>query len=150
MNVRPKNYAWPEFYDHVVKLSGHSMSPRGIAYRFAITRGAARWIKLAEAFAWSGRTRYHAGIRRLLDADPSVRRFVNGESGRLPDYYLGRIKQNLGPLFELLPAGALEHDHLAYSKSLASPARAAEPVQIKPRPGWRRAAGGGDSLQLAV
>jgi len=153
MNVRPKNYGWSEFYDHVVKLSGHSMSPRGIAYRFATTRGAARWIKLAEAFSWSGRTRYHAGIRRLLDQDRSVQRFVNGESHRLPEFYLGRIKQNLGPLYELLPAGALEHDHLAYLKSAARPSLAAatvEPVQIKPRPGWRRAAGGDDAAQLTA
>jgi len=151
MNVRPKHYAWPAFYDHVVDLSRHSMALRGIAYRFATTRGAARWIKLAEAFSWSGRTRYHSGIRQLIGEDRSVRRFMDGETDRLPEYYGNRIRTDLGPMFDLLPEGALTHDHMAYLKTAApSPAAAAEPVQLRPRPGWRRAAGGGDAAQLAV
>ncbi|HTT67829.1 MAG TPA: hypothetical protein VMF70_07370 [Gemmatimonadales bacterium] len=153
MNVRPKNYSWPEFYDHVVALSRHSMSLKGVAYRFATTRGAARWIKLVESFSWSGRTRYHSGVRDLMDNDRSVQRFMNGESDRLPEHYRSRIQANLGPLYGLLPEGALEHDHLAYLKSTTVAAPTAvvkEPVQIRPRPGWRRSAGGSDSAQLTI
>ncbi len=33
MNVRPKHYTWPEFYDHVVDLSQHAFSWPMIAKR---------------------------------------------------------------------------------------------------------------------
>jgi hypothetical protein len=85
-----------------------------MAHRFAATRGAVRWVALAEAVAWSGRTRYHAGIRRLLDTDPSVRRFMDGETDILPEVYRARMQRQLGPLHELLPQEAFAHDHLAY------------------------------------
>jgi hypothetical protein len=114
MNVRPKHYAWPEFYDHVVDLSRYAFSRRAVARRFAMTRDSARWIKLAEAVSWSSRTRYHAGIRRLLDTDASVRRFMDGETDTLPEFYRARMTRRLGPLHSMLPEGALTHDHLAY------------------------------------
>jgi hypothetical protein len=153
MNVRPKNYSWPEFYDHVVGLSRHSYSLRGIARRFANSRGTTRWFKLLEAMSWQGRTRYHAGIRRLFDTDHSVRRFVNRESDRLPDHYQARIRLNLGPLYELLPDGALVHDHMAYLKtSDTAPAAGAgpAPVQIQPKPGRRRMAESGEGARQAM
>ena len=128
MNVRPRNYAWPEFYDHIVDLARYSYSWRAVGRRFVATSGALRWIKALEAVSWSGRTRYHAGIRRLLDTDREARRFVDGETDVLPEYYRARIRRQLGPMYDLLPEGALTHDHLAYSKAEAS--RAA--VQIEP------------------
>ena len=146
-NVRPRHYAFPEFYDHVVSLSRYSYSWRAVARRFAATRGTTRWIKLVEAVSWSARTRYHAGVRRLLDTDRSVRRFVEGETDRLPDFYHGRIKQELGPMYQLLPDGALTHDHTAYLKTAAAPATAPVPVAIQrkriPRPAPFR----GDEIQ---
>src|SRR5881409_1782305 len=33
MNVKPKNYSWPEFYDHVVDLGKYTFSVRAIAKR---------------------------------------------------------------------------------------------------------------------
>jgi len=153
MNVRPKNYAWPEFYDQVVGLSRYSYSLRGIARRFVSSRGTTRWFKVLEAGSWSSRTRYHASIRRLFETDHSVRRFVDGESDRLPDHYQGRIRQNLGPLYEQLPDGAIHHDHMAYLKTTekGSDAGAPAPVQIQPKPGRRRAAAeGGDGARLTM
>jgi hypothetical protein len=114
MNVRPRHYAWPEFYDRVVDVSRHAFSRRAVARRFAATRDSARWIKLAEAVSWTGRTRYHAGIRRLLDADPSVRRFMDGETRTLPSFYRAVMRKRLGRLYPALPEDALTHDHLAY------------------------------------
>ena len=35
MNVRPLNYAWPEFYDHIIDVTRHSFSRRMILRRFA-------------------------------------------------------------------------------------------------------------------
>jgi hypothetical protein len=114
MNVRPKHYAWPEFYDRVVDLSRYAFSSRSVARRFVRGRDPARWIKLAEVLSWSRQTRYHARIRRLLDTDAALRRFMDGESDQLPEFYRARLKRQLGPLYGALPAGALTHDHLAY------------------------------------
>jgi hypothetical protein len=38
MNVRPKNYSWREFYDHVIGLTRHTFSWRAIANRLRATR----------------------------------------------------------------------------------------------------------------
>jgi hypothetical protein len=150
MNVRPNNYTFPEFYDHVVGLSSYSYSWRAVGRRFAATQGTARWIKLLEAVSWSAKTRYHSGIRRLLDTDRSVRRFVEGETDRLPDIYHTRIKQQLGPMYGMLPEGALTHDHTAYLKTVAAPAAAPAAVQIQPKAARRRAPERGDDARLAL
>jgi hypothetical protein len=153
MNVQPSNYAWPEFYDNVIDLTRYSFSGRVVARRFATNRGLSRWMHLLSAWSseGAGRIRYYSGIRRLVAEDRDVRAFMDGKTDRLPEYYRSQIRADLGPMYDLLPAGALENDHLAYLESAAAPAAAvAPPVQIKPRPGWRRAAGGGDSAQLAI
>lgn len=136
MNVRPKNYAWPEFYDRVVDVTRYSFSPRVIARRFAGTRGISRWINLLSASSSEGfgRARYHSTIRRLLDTDQAVRRFVEGETDRLPDFYHARIKRQMGPMYRLLPEGALTHDHMAYLKTASSQVVAPVTVKIQPKP----------------
>ncbi len=55
-------------------------------------------------------------IREMLDTDVTVRRFFEGETTEIPSFYHERMKQDLGPLWELLPQGALEHDPNAYLK----------------------------------
>ncbi len=127
MNVAPRNYTWPEFYDRLIDLSEYSFSWRAIGRRLAATRGAIpRWMNVVRAISsegW-GRIEYHTTIRRLLQEDPSVRRFMQGETDRLPDFYARRIEQDLGPLHRQLPPGALMHDPNAYLKSAADvPAR---------------------------
>jgi hypothetical protein len=149
MNVRPKNYEWPDFYDHVVDITRYSFSPRRLARRFRRTQGIPRWLHLVSAVSSEGfgRIRYHTNIRRLLEADPSVRRFVEGESDALPEFYRARIRRQLGPMYGLLPEGALAHDHLAYLKTWSEPATAeAAPaaVQIQPRPRRRHASAAED------
>ena len=47
MNVRPKNYSWRRFYDHVVDLSRYSFSWHALFRRFRATTGvASRWLNL--------------------------------------------------------------------------------------------------------
>ncbi len=57
-----------------------------------------------------------ATIRALLDSDITVRRFFEGETTTIPQFYLDRIKNDLGDLWQYLPEGALEHDPQAYLK----------------------------------
>jgi hypothetical protein len=59
-------------------------------------------------------------IRRLLDSDRSMRRFFESETQAVPSFYTQRVRRDLGPLWEWLPAGALDHDPNAYLKSEAA------------------------------
>ncbi len=120
MNVRPKNYTWSSLYDHIIDMRRHSFSPRVIARRLAANKGLLpRFLNLVRAVSSEGfgRVRYDEKIRGLLDSDRSVRRFFESETAEVPTFYVDRVRRDLGPLFEWLPAGALEHDPNAYLKS---------------------------------
>jgi hypothetical protein len=121
MNVKPAHYAWAEFYDRLVDLTRYSFSWRAIGQRLNATRGAIpRWMNVVRAMSsegW-GRIAYHSTIRGLLDSDPSVRGFMEGEDDRLPAFYQERIRRDLGPLHPHLPEGAVMHDPNAYLKSV--------------------------------
>ena len=112
-NVRPKNYDWLQFYDHVIDLIDHALSWRAIARRFRAGRGmGARWLNFVRAVSVGGRgwLAYNVELRRRLASDPQVRRFYCGESDEVPDFYRERIRRDLGPLWEWLPSGGLRHD----------------------------------------
>jgi hypothetical protein len=149
MNVRPRNYGWPEFYDQLVDLTRYSFSWRAIRRRFGGTGGMMpRGMNVVRAMSsegW-GRIEYHTGIRRLLDEDPSVRRFMEGESAELPQFYARRIERDLGDLYPHLPAGAMMHDPNAYLKSVKE-----ETVTIaRPAPGRRAVRPADPALERAV
>jgi hypothetical protein len=135
MNVRPKHYTWPEFYDGLIGVTRHSFSLKAIARRIPATATAIpKWMNLVRAVSsegW-GRIEYHTNLRGLLDTDQSVRSYLEGETDVLPAFYRNRIRRDLGPLYEYLPEGALYHDPNAY---LESTARAAtlEPVRLRAR-----------------
>jgi len=132
MNVKPKNYAWPEFYDRLIDLTKYSFSGRMIAKRFGgnseLLPRFMNVIRAVSSEGW-GRIKYHTTIRGLLDTDKSVRDYFEGESTVLPDFYRDRIRRELGPFWDYLPEGALEHDPNAYLKASAGL------VPIAPRPG---------------
>jgi hypothetical protein len=117
MNVRPKHYGWREFYDGLIDVTSYSFSWRAIARRIPATPTAIpKWMNVVRAMSsegW-GRIDYHTKIRRLLDTDPSVRAYMEGESTVLPEFYHNRIRRELGPMYEHLPAGAVYHDPNAY------------------------------------
>jgi hypothetical protein len=120
MNVRPANYGWPEFYDRLVDLTRYAFSWRAIRRRVPATAGVIpKWMNVVRAMSsegW-GRIEYHTLIRRLLDTDRDVRGFMEGDTEHLPSFYGDRIRQDLGPLRQHLPAGAMMHDPIAYLKS---------------------------------
>jgi hypothetical protein len=120
MNVRPANYKWPEFYDRLVDLTSYSFSWRAIGRRLGATPAMIpRWMNVVRAMSsegW-GRIEYHTTIRRLLDTDPDVRGFMEGEDRPLPRFYQARIERDLGELHRHLPPGSIMHDPNAYLKS---------------------------------
>ena len=96
MNVRPKNYEWKEFYDHLIDLSKYSFSWKAIGRRFAATPAAIpRYMNVVRAISSEGfgRIKYHSTIRQLLETDRSVQAYFAQESTVLPDFYLNRIKR---------------------------------------------------------
>jgi hypothetical protein len=117
MNVRPRNYTWPDFYDKLIALTEYSFSWKNIARRARGTqRGFPMWVNFVRGISSEGfgRIRYHRHIRNLLDTDRSVRDFFEGESTQLPEFYRKRIQRDLGPFWQFLPPGAIMHDPLAY------------------------------------
>ena len=122
MNVRPKNYEWRAFYDRVIDLTKHSFSWKTVARRFAANRGTLpRWMNVIRALSTegSGRIHYHTEIRSRLDHDPGFRGYFEGEHDDLPQFYVDRVKRDLGSLWSHLPEGSLLHDTHAYLKSQA-------------------------------
>ncbi|MDP9227088.1 MAG: radical SAM protein, partial [Actinomycetota bacterium] len=124
MNVRPKNYSWPEFYKHLVDVTRYSFSWKAIARRIPATPTMIpKWMNVVRAVSSEGfgRIRYHETILGLLDTDRSVRRYMEGETTQLPEFYASRIRRELGPAYNYLPEGALEHDPNAYLHATTEP-----------------------------
>ncbi len=120
MNVKPKNYAWPEFYDHVIDVSAYSFSRRAIANRFrASTARLPRWLNVVRAISSEGfgRLKFYREVRRRLDEDQPFRDYFEGKTTELPQFYIDIIKRDLGTLWDWLPEGAIYHDPNAYLKA---------------------------------
>lgn len=120
MNVKPANYDWPGFYDHVIDLTRHSFSWQSIGRRFhAIKATIPRWMNVVRAISSEGfgRIRYYSDVRRQLVEDRMFRGFFEGEHTSVPKFFLQRMQRDLGPLWEWLPKGAITHDPKAYLKA---------------------------------
>ena len=120
MNVKPKNYPWPDFYAHVIDLTRYTFSWRAILNRFHATRGMIpRWMHVVRAVSSEGfgRLKYYTDVRRRLDTDAQFRRYFDQETTELPQFYVDLVRKDLGALWEWLPEGAMSHDPNAYLKS---------------------------------
>jgi hypothetical protein len=120
MNIKPKNYSWPDFYDQVIALTRYTFSWPAIINRFRANRTTIpRWMNVVRAVSSEGfgRLKYFTELRRRLDADRHVRRYFDQETTQLPAFYVDQVRKDLGSLWEWLPAGALDHDPNAYRKS---------------------------------
>jgi hypothetical protein len=120
MNVKPKNYSWPEFYGHVIDLVKYTYSWSAILKRVKSNRSTIpRWMNVVRAVSSEGfgRIKYHGEVRRRLDVDRPFRRYFEQETTELPQFYVDLARRDLGPLWEWLPQGAMDHDAYAYLKS---------------------------------
>ena len=120
MNVKPKNYSWPDFYDYLIDLTKHTFSWRAIINRFIANKDKIpRWINMLRAVSSEGfgRIKYYTEVRRRLDTDQQLRCYFEQETTELPQFYVDRIRKDLGMLWQWLPKGALYHDPNAYLKS---------------------------------
>ena len=62
-------------------------------------------------------------INSLLDTDPELRRYFDQETTELPAFFVEQVRQDLGPLWEWFPEGAMDHDPNAYLKTEEKAAR---------------------------
>lgn len=119
MNIKPKNYSWPEFYSHVISLGEHTFSWGAILRRLIATNAfIPRWMNVVRAISEEGfgRIAYNKRILKNLNSDIQFRRYFEQETKELPPFYLDMIRNDLGPLWDALPDGAIFHDQNAYIK----------------------------------
>ena len=117
MNVIPLNYTFPEFYKRVLDLKKHSFSKKAIARRFKANKSSIpSWMNLMRAVSSEGfgRIKYISTLIQLLETDRQFRMYFEQETDVIPQFYVNKIKQDLGSLWEWLPEGAIYHDHNAY------------------------------------
>jgi hypothetical protein len=128
MNVRPLHYSWTDFYDRLIGLTAHTYSWRAIRKRYRANTGVIpSWMNVVRAISNEGfgRIRYYTEIRQRLEVDSHFRGYCEGTTTDLPEFYLRKMRNGLGPFAQYLPDGALYHDHNAYLKSVeTSPAHA--------------------------
>jgi hypothetical protein len=117
MNIKPKNYSWPAFYDHIIDVTKYSYSPRLIARRFLANRETIpRWLNVVRGLSSErfGRVKYFTEVRERLIADPKFRSFFEQETTEIPQFYVNKIRSDLGEFWDWLPEGAIRHDPNAY------------------------------------
>jgi hypothetical protein len=127
LNVRPKHYSWTEFYDHLIDMTKYTFSWRTIIKRYRATNAIIpAWINVLRGLSSEGlgKIKYHTEVRQRLDTDRQVRLYFEQETTELPQFYVDRIRKDLGPLWEWLPKGALRHDPNAYVKSVIEESQA--------------------------
>jgi hypothetical protein len=120
MNIKPKNYSWPDFYDHLIDVTKYSYSPRLIVRRFLANGGTIpRWLNVVRGLSSEhfGRIKYYAEIRQRLDTDRPLRRFFEQETTEIPKCFVETIRRDLGEFWDWLPDGAIYHDPNAYLES---------------------------------
>jgi hypothetical protein len=120
INVRVKNYAWPEFYDRVIDLTRHACSKRMIAKRFsangATISGLLNFIRAVSSEGF-GRIKYYNLVRQQLEQNPQFRAYFEQQTTDLPPFYSDLLREDLGPFWEWLPKEAVNHDPCAYLHS---------------------------------
>lgn len=114
LNVRPKHYSYPEFYDRMIDLMQYSFSSQKIYRRFrANWHPLPRWMNvLRSLFSGKGLGGNFAEIRRLLETDQEFKAFYAGKTMKPPAYYRNKIQNTMGPFYDHLPDGVVRYlDH---------------------------------------
>ena len=83
----------------------------------------------------SGRIRYNTNVRRHLANDVKFRSYYERETTELLQFYMGQIKEDLGPLWDCLPAGAIYHDSYAFLRSTNGNNGKGVPAEVIPAEG---------------
>jgi hypothetical protein len=133
MNVRPRHYAWPEFFDQVSGVFAYAFSPKALRRRFLAGGRRSPWMRVEQLVRGISAGRNHRlrniiALRRCLD-DPAARAYFDGETTTLPAFFVDPIRKDLAWLWEWLPDGALYHDPNAYLNAMEDGSAAASVVR---------------------
>lgn len=111
LNVRPKNYSLPEFYNHMIDLVHYSFSPKRIWRRFQANKHPLpRWMNLLRAtLSGKGMGGNYMAIRNRLMTNREFREFYSGESVKPPRYYHETIRSTLGAFYQHLPSRIIDY-----------------------------------------
>ena len=123
MNIKPRNYEWVDFYDKVIALTEYTFSARAIYRRASATHNnTARWMNVMRAVSSEGygRIRFFRKVRENLIRDRDFRKYFEGQTNELPEFYSRIIKKDLNSWWQWLPKGAMQHDPSAYLKKTAT------------------------------
>lgn len=119
-NVRPKNTGWDEYFENVCNVFAHAYSARALARRFRAMKTIPAAAEAAFRGFFSDRKHKlignHMKMRQRIQ-QPEVRRYFEGETTQLPEFYLEPIQRDLEWLWEWLPKSAIVHDPAAVFKS---------------------------------
>ena len=120
MNVRPLNYDWRTFFDHVCDTYAYAFSSRAIGRRFLARKPINNRLDQLIRGVFSERRHKGGNMRRMRQRlkDPQALRYFDGETDELPEFLVEPIQRDLGPMWEWLPRGAIYHDPNAYFKSV--------------------------------
>jgi hypothetical protein len=121
-NVKPNHYSWIDFHDHVIALFKYSFSRQAMYQRFkAIKTTLPKWLSLGLSLSVGGvgKLRHYMEVRRLLGTDRRFRDFYERETTAIPQYFINRIRGDLGSLWPWLPDGASEYDPYSVGKRKA-------------------------------
>lgn len=120
MNLKPRNYSWSSFYEHVIDLTRYTFSPRAIVRRLGATHAfIPRWLNVVRAVSSEGygRINHYSEVHRRLQDDPQFGPYFEQGTTVLPRFYVDLVRKDLGAMWRWLPQGALHHDPNAYLKS---------------------------------
>jgi hypothetical protein len=134
MNIKPRNYTWPDFYEHVIDLTRYSFSHKAIYRRAAATNTfIPKWLNVIRAISTEGygRINYYSEILRRLSEDPQFLPFFERQTVEIPQFYVDLVKKDLGSMWDWLPEGALYHDPNAYLKSKTEDATVSVSVEAR-------------------
>jgi hypothetical protein len=90
MNVRPLNYAWPEFYDHAVDLTKYALSGARVRRRFLANRGVSTRFSIQRRHIGSCQRRQDPPLADKDVPTAAHRR----ESSELPKFYENRVRES--------------------------------------------------------
>lgn len=114
MNIQPLHYDWAEFYELVTSVTRHALGPAAVWKRFVANTGVVPRLFNGIRGAGTGRPKYQANMTEMLRSDPKVRAFFEGETREVPAFFIDRMRRELGPMWDVLPADVLDYDENAY------------------------------------
>jgi hypothetical protein len=97
-----RHYDAEHFYDHLIDLFSHLVSPRSVARRARVLQGIHHSFHALRVMNARRMLRHYRLLRDGLRADQSLRRFHAGERSELPAIYRDRLRLLLGRYSERL------------------------------------------------